>query len=102
MNMVLLLFALISLLLAPPGLGQPRPIEGVEILEMTELKTGIEAGQFDVILDVRTQNEWDTLGHIEGATFAENLGSFGSSSSGASPADFDGCEFCSIVVYCRK
>jgi hypothetical protein len=57
----------------------------------------------DVILDVRNQGEWDTIGHIEGATFAENLGSFGSTTiSGASPADFQGCEFCSIVVYCRK
>lgn len=57
----------------------------------------------DVILDVRTQSEWDNIGRIEGATLAENLGSFGSTTiSGASPADFQGCEFCTIAVYCRK
>jgi hypothetical protein len=57
----------------------------------------------DAILDVRTQGEWETIGHIEGATFAENLGSFGITNFlGASPSYFQGCELCSIVVYCRK
>jgi rhodanese-related sulfurtransferase len=55
-----------------------------------------------VILDVRTQSEWDS-GHIAGATLAENLATFGTSShQGASPDDMIGCEFCSIAVYCRK
>lgn len=43
------------------------------------------------------------MGHIEGATFAENLSTFGTiAHEGAAPADFSGCEFCTIAVYCRK
>lgn len=56
----------------------------------------------NLILDVRTQDEWD-FGHIENATLALNLGSFGNEGHvGASPSDFSGCKSCTIVIYCRK
>src|SRR5210317_1113737 len=56
----------------------------------------------DAIIDVRTQGEWEA-GHIEGATLALNLASYPDTSiETASPADFTGCETCTIVVYCRK
>lgn len=56
----------------------------------------------DVIIDVRRQDEWD-IGHIPGATLALNLASYPSTTvETASPADFAGCETCTIVVYCRK
>lgn len=56
----------------------------------------------DAILDVRSEVEWEG-GRIRGATFADSLASFGSSThTGAVPFDFAGCEFCTIAVYCRK
>lgn len=41
-------------------------------------------------------------GHIPGATFAENLGSFGGSNEVATPSDLMGCENCNIAVYCQS
>lgn len=56
----------------------------------------------DVILDVRSEAEWNS-GHIEGATLAISLGSFGNMGHmGAAPSDLAGCEQCTIAVYCRK
>mmetsp|Transcript_5770 Transcript_5770/g.8391 ORF Transcript_5770/g.8391 Transcript_5770/m.8391 type:complete len:192 (+) Transcript_5770:103-678(+) len=54
--------------------------------------------RFDAILDVRTQNEWDS-GHIPTATFVENLGSLLDI-----PQELEGCQgVCyTIVVYCAS
>ena len=55
----------------------------------------------NAILDVRTQSEWDA-GHIVNATLALNLANFGSENhEGAVPSDLSGCEYCTIVIYCR-
>ena len=51
---------------------------------------------YNVLVDVRTKEEWDE-GHIEGATFVENLASTGS----PHPA-LTGCEDCSMIIYCRS
>eukprot|EP00527_Entomoneis_sp_CCMP2396_P007021 CAMPEP_0198137292 /NCGR_PEP_ID=MMETSP1443-20131203/811_1 /TAXON_ID=186043 /ORGANISM="Entomoneis sp., Strain CCMP2396" /LENGTH=100 /DNA_ID=CAMNT_0043798677 /DNA_START=320 /DNA_END=619 /DNA_ORIENTATION=- len=68
----------------------------------------IQNGEFDAVVDVRQQAEWDN-GHIEGAYFVKSLGSYvgasnmmmGSSmASSGSPNDLAGCEHCSIAVYC--
>jgi rhodanese-related sulfurtransferase len=53
---------------------------------------GNQKGLFSVIVDVRTQSEWNA-GHIENATLVENLASTGS------PELLLGCENCNIVVY---
>jgi len=49
-----------------------------EVISIEDFKAGVDdGGQFDMILDVRSQEEWDT-GHIPGAiyipitTFSEN------------------------------
>ena len=53
--------------------------------------------RFQALLDVRTQSEWNN-GHIENATFIENL-----ASDGTSPyPTLLGCEHCTIVVYCQS
>ena len=58
--------------------------------------------EVDAIIDVRRQDEWDD-GHIEGATFALNLAMYGDPTRAtATPADFAGCETCTLLVYCRK
>jgi phage shock protein E len=57
--------------------------------------------QVDAVIDVRSEAEWNQ-GHIEGGTLVENLASFGSSSQSGTPDDLIGCDYCSIVVYCRS
>lgn len=48
------------------------------------------------LVDVRRQDEWD-LGHIENATFVANMASMPSQ-----VAMLDGCQNCSIIIYCRS
>lgn len=65
-----------------------------DILSNADFKLGIKNKRYDAIVDVRNQVEWDS-GHIEGATFVENLASTGN-------ADLlKGCENCTLAVYCR-
>lgn len=74
---------------------------------VTELSTqqlfeGIQQNKFQVIVDVRSQAEFDA-GHIEGATLLENLFYFGMGSlESSSPSDLQGCELCHIAVYDRS
>lgn len=74
---------------------------------VTELSTqqffeGIQANKFQVIVDVRSQAEFDA-GHIEGAFSMENLFYFGMGSlESSTPADLEGCELCHIAVYDRS
>ncbi|CAJ1931020.1 unnamed protein product [Cylindrotheca closterium] len=78
------------------------PTVASTLLPAEDFKTGIDNGEYDLILDVRTRAEWEA-GHIVGATFADSLASFGTSThTGAVPSDFAGCEFCTIAVYCRS
>jgi phage shock protein E len=57
---------------------------------------------FDVIVDVRSRDEWDG-GHIQGATLVEDLALFGTADQGVgAPSLLAGCEYCNIVVYCRS
>mmetsp|Transcript_4120 Transcript_4120/g.3910 ORF Transcript_4120/g.3910 Transcript_4120/m.3910 type:complete len:198 (-) Transcript_4120:251-844(-) len=67
---------------------------GQEVLTLKEFGSGLENGKFDAVVDVRTLLEWQS-GHIEGATFVENLASTGNASL------LKGCESCTIAVYCR-
>jgi rhodanese-related sulfurtransferase len=80
----------ISFLLLLVGLAyaQQRELTPKQFLE------GNQKGEFNVIVDVRTQSEWDS-GHIENATLVENLASTGS------PELLLGCENCTLAVYCR-
>ena len=57
------------------------------------------AGNFSAIVDVRTREEWDE-GHIENATFLENLQDANTEAEISTTADLDGCKNCAIVVYC--
>jgi len=65
-------------------------------LTSQEFYDGIMSNRFDAILDVRTQEEWDS-GHIPNATFVENLGSLVDI-----PQELEGCQgVCyTLVVYC--
>lgn len=58
-----------------------------------QLLAGIQNGDFDGVLDVRSQREWNQ-GRIENATFVENLASTGNADS------ILGCTSCTFAVYC--
>jgi rhodanese-related sulfurtransferase len=72
------------------GLAHAQQFE----LTPKEFLAGNQQGMFNVIIDVRTQSEWNE-GHIENATLLENLASTGS------PELLLGCENCTLAVYCR-
>ena len=52
-------------------------------------------GRFAVLVDVRTQSEWDA-GHLPNATFIESMNTNGDTSR------LDGCQSCPVAVYCRS
>jgi rhodanese-related sulfurtransferase len=81
--------------------AQPQEILGVDILSAQELKSGIDSGKYNVLLDVRTESEFNN-GHIEGATLADSLGLFGTTNEVAVPSALAGCEYCAIAVYCQS
>jgi phage shock protein E len=64
-----------------------------------DLYQGIQKGLFDVIVDVRSLEEWEQ-GHIQGATHLESLHLADADTAIAFPSDIVGCEYCNIVVYC--
>ncbi|CAJ1961509.1 unnamed protein product [Cylindrotheca closterium] len=98
----MMLAVLSFLLLLAFVAAQPSNIDGVTILDPEDFKSGIDSGEYDAIIDVRSQSEWDA-GHIEGATLALNLAAYPSDEvETASPTDFAGCETCTIVIYCRS
>ena len=68
-------------------------------LTATELYQGIQNGDFDVLVDVRSAEEY-TAGHIENATLMENLAVEGFPN--ANPDDLAGCEHCRVALYCRS
>jgi phage shock protein E len=97
MMMALLLWTslLLLLLVLPTALA-------VEILTSQEVYDGIVAGRFDVIVDVRTPEEWAT-GHLPNATLLDSLALFNTTGQVATPDDLPGCEgSCVILVYCRS
>jgi rhodanese-related sulfurtransferase len=64
-------------------------------LEPDEFWAGIQSGEYDAVIDVRTMEEWEA-GHIANATLVENLASNGTA------VDIVGCKTCTIAVYCRS
>ena len=66
-----------------------------EILTTQSLYEGIQAGIFDAILDVRSEDEWKT-GHIENATRMADL------EYATDLSLLEGCEACTLVVTCRS
>ena len=51
---------------------------------------------FSVLVDVRTQDEWNEFGHLPNATLIDSLHITNDTSL------LTGCEECSIAVYCRS
>jgi len=73
-----------------------------EILTADILYEGVIEGLYDAIIDVRTQDEWDEVGHIPNATHIENIQSM---SMPPFPDLLDGgCNSGKkiIVIYCRS
>ena len=64
-------------------------------LEPDAFSAGMEQGEYDAVIDVRTLEEWNE-GHIANATLIENLASDGTAD------DIVGCKACTIAVYCRS
>ena len=79
----------------------PSSVLSVVQITAVELNEGIQSGRFDVVVDVRRVDEWEA-GHIDGATFMENLNLFGTANQASTPSDLAGCEDCVIAVYCRS
>mmetsp|Transcript_40314 Transcript_40314/g.97359 ORF Transcript_40314/g.97359 Transcript_40314/m.97359 type:complete len:652 (+) Transcript_40314:201-2156(+) len=85
-----------------PTMTPAPPSPAPTMLPADDFAAGIANGDYDVILDVRSETEWNA-GHIEGATLAESLAAYGNMGhTGATPSDLAGCEFCNIAVYCRS
>ncbi|KAG7362502.1 rhodanese-like domain containing protein [Nitzschia inconspicua] len=75
----------------------PYSISAVTTLQPSELLEGIQQGRFDILVDVRTVEEWN-LGHLENATLAVDMAQNGVEL----PPELLDCQMgCSIVVYCR-
>ena len=80
-----------------------------DIISLTsdEFYTMATTGQVDLMIDVRTQEEWDT-GHIENATFIDSLQTILRNTPldamDETLADLGllGCQNCRTVVYCRS
>ena len=75
------------------------------ITEITpdELEEGIQNGFFNVVVDARTEDEWDKEGHIPEATLVDTLPIFPIYISHFYSADaLRGCEKCNIAVYCKS
>ena len=91
----LVVSAVVVLLLFPsPGIAQDQIV-----ISSLELYNGMQAGLYNAVIDVRTFNEWQNVGHIENATLVESL----SSTTNLAVVDIIlGCENCTIAVYCRS
>ncbi|CAB9515199.1 Rhodanese domain protein [Seminavis robusta] len=76
---------------------------GDEVIQLnaTEFYEMAMAGYFEVIVDTRESSEWEA-GHVENATFLENLQFANTSTEIATTADLNGCKECPIVVYCQS
>ena len=70
------------------------PISFITI-SSSDLRSGIKLEAFDLVVDVRSLDEWNQ-GHIEGAAHVANLASNGNVSV------LRGCEKCKIALYCRS
>lgn len=79
----------------------PSPVTQLNAAQFYEMLYDNTTKWFDAIVDVRRQDEWDA-GHIENATFMENLALAGTANEVTAPADLIGCEYCNMVVYCRS
>ena len=71
---------------------------GQQYLSPADVYAGIQQNLFDLIMDVRTVDEWNQ-GHIPNATLVESL-----SLQSTIPLGLQGCEGAcrTIVVYCRS
>jgi len=79
----------------------PRLHQAQRTLLLEEFYNGIKNNTFDSIIDVRTQNEWDS-GHIPNATHIENLQMM---DLPPLPSILDGncnSRATTVVVYCRS
>lgn len=70
-------------------------------LTVEEFHSGLLCDYFDVVVDVRTRDEWDE-GHIEGGILVESLNLFGMTGEVGKPSDIAGCEDCRVAVYCNS
>ena len=90
MNLILFTLSLFLLHLRTFAAGQ-------QYLSPVSVYEGIQQNLFDLIMDVRTTDEWNQ-GHIPNATLVESL-----SLQSTTPMKLQGCEGAcrTIVVYCR-
>ena len=95
-----LLWLLLLLVCCP--IGQAKVIR---LESSTELQALLETGEIQGLIDVRRRDEWDK-GHLPGAHLVESLASYSTimsgSSTGPGPHDLQGCEFCTLAIYCSS
>eukprot|EP00529_Nitzschia_sp_RCC80_P023374 CAMPEP_0113484662 /NCGR_PEP_ID=MMETSP0014_2-20120614/24080_1 /TAXON_ID=2857 /ORGANISM="Nitzschia sp." /LENGTH=460 /DNA_ID=CAMNT_0000378277 /DNA_START=195 /DNA_END=1577 /DNA_ORIENTATION=+ /assembly_acc=CAM_ASM_000159 len=90
--------SLLSMMTMMAGKASIGVVHGQTIIEPDELFEGIELDRWGAVIDVRREDEW-VQGHIETATFVENL-----STTADNAYLLEGCQRigCEIVVYCRS
>jgi rhodanese-related sulfurtransferase len=84
--------------ISPIHASDNRRLGNATLISLTaqSFHQGTLNGLFDVVADVRTQAEWVTTGHIQGATLLETLPQ---TDANGAKALLGGCEYCDIAVY---
>jgi rhodanese-related sulfurtransferase len=71
-------------------------ISAQEVLTPDLFYAGMQNGDFNAVIDVRSESEWSSVGHIDNATLVADLASSGV------PDKILGCKDCTIAVYCNS
>jgi len=79
-------------LLAAVVEGQYQRNNGIYDLNPGQFKFGLDQDYFDVVVDVRTESEWEA-GHIEGSYHVETT---------QLPDALLDCKGCTVAAYCRS
>lgn len=71
-----------------------------DVVELTtqQFRDGIQSGEYDIVVDVRSQSEWDA-GHIENAYLVADMNL---DMNGDRISVLENCKGCTVAVYCTS
>ena len=77
------------------GLARTEPEPTITMLPAKKIITGTKCGAFDMILDIRSKEEWDA-GHVMGAT---HMDLFNNKDAEQTMKHLEGCKQCRVAVF---